>query len=110
MIRWEIRWFRFDAPDKRRPVLLLGPTEELDGLSQIPVIPLSTQPRDLPWEVRLTSEDGVPSVSYLKPEWIRSVERSQLGPRISRIPASRWSEISKAVVMALGLQGIFSAE
>jgi mRNA interferase MazF len=110
MIRWEVRWFRFDAPDKRRPVLLLGPTEELDGLSQIPVIPLSTQSRDLPWEVRLTPEDGVPSLSYLKPEWIRSVERSQLGPRISRVPESRWPEISRAVAMALGLQEFVNAK
>jgi mRNA interferase MazF len=102
MIRGEIRWFRFDAPDKRRPVLLLGPSEILDGLSQIPVIPLSTQARDLPWEVMLTPEDGVPSVSYLKPEWIRSVEKSLLGPRISRLPMHRWPEIAKAVELALG--------
>lgn len=103
MIRGEIRWFRFDAPDKRRPVLLLGPSEILDGLSQIPVIPLSTQARDLPWEVMLTPEDGVPTISYLKPEWIRSVEKNLLGPRISRIPASRWPEISRAVILALGI-------
>jgi mRNA interferase MazF len=102
MIRGEIRWFRFDAPDKRRPVLLLGPSENLAGFSQIPVIPLSTQARDLPWEVKLTPEDGVPTVSYLKPEWIRSVEQSLLGPRITAIPGSRWSEIAKAVELALG--------
>lgn len=103
MIRGEIRWFRFDAPDKRRPVLLLGPSEILDGLSQIPVVPISTTARDLPWEVLLTPEDGVPSVSYLKPEWIRSVEKSLLGPRISKIRADRWPEITKAVLLALGL-------
>lgn len=55
-------------------------------------------------------EDGVPSLSYLKPEWIRSVERSQLGPRISRVPASRWPEISRAVAMALGLQEFVNAK
>lgn len=103
MIRGEIRWFRFESPDKRRPVLLLGPSELLDGLSQIPVIPLTTQARDLPWEVVLTPEDGVPTVSYLKPEWIRSVEIVQLGPRISQIPSRRWPEISKAVALALGI-------
>ena len=50
--RGDIRWFRFDAPDKRRPVLVLGREDVLPSLTQIPVIPLSTQIRDLPWEVR----------------------------------------------------------
>jgi mRNA interferase MazF len=55
--RGEIRWFRFSAPDKRRPVLVLGREDVLPSLSQVPVIPLSTQARGLSWEVAL-SEGG----------------------------------------------------
>ena len=40
--RGDIRWFRFEAPDKRRPVLVLGREDVLPSLAQIPVIPLST--------------------------------------------------------------------
>ena len=44
--RGDIRWFRFEVPDKRRPVLILGREDVLPSLAQIPVIPLSTQIRD----------------------------------------------------------------
>jgi hypothetical protein len=57
--RGDLRWFRFGAPDKRRPVLVLGRPDILPSLSQVPVIPLSTQARGLAWEVPLT--DGVPT-------------------------------------------------
>ena len=39
---------RPESPDKRRPVLVLGRQDILNSLTQIPVIPLSTQIRDLP--------------------------------------------------------------
>jgi len=78
--RGDIRWFRFASPDKRRPVLVLGRPDVLPSLSQVPVVPLSTQIRGLPWEVALGPDDGLPSACVLKPEWIRGVERSYLGP------------------------------
>ena len=78
--RGDIRWFRFEAPDKRRPVLVLGREDVLPSLAQVPVIPLSTQIRDLPWEVRLSIIDGLPGDCVLKPEWIKTVERTSLGP------------------------------
>ena len=81
--RGDIRWFRFDAPDKRRPVLVLGRDDVLPSLSQIPIVPLSTQIRGLPWEVRLLATDGLPSDCVLKPEWIKTVDRSAIGPRIA---------------------------
>ena len=35
--RGDIRWFRFSAPDKKRPVLVLGRNAVLPSLSQVPV-------------------------------------------------------------------------
>ena len=103
MQRGEIRWYRFASPDKRRPVLVLGNDEALPSFSQIPVIPLSTQVRGLSWEVSLSPADGLPSACVLKPEWIRSVDRSRLGPLIATYPAHRWDEVRAAVLDALGL-------
>jgi mRNA interferase MazF len=103
--RGDIRWFRFEAPDKRRPVLILGREEVLPMLAQIPVIPISTQIRGLRWEVRLSAADGLPSDCVLKPEWIKTVDRAALGPWIATFPASRWSEVSAALVDVLGLDG-----
>lgn len=104
--RGDIRWFRFDAPDKRRPVLVLGREDVLPSLSQIPIVPISTQIRGLRWEVQLRASDGVPSDCVLKPEWIKTVERSAIGPRIATFPAARWNEVSAALLDVLGLADV----
>lgn len=100
--RGDIRWFRFGAPDKRRPVVVLGRSDILPSLSQVPVIPLSTQVRGLAWEVTLTQADGVPSPCVVKPEWIRIVERAYLGPWIATMPEARWGDIRRALLDVLG--------
>jgi hypothetical protein len=38
----------------------------------------------------------------LKPEWIRSVERSLLGGRIAVLPLERWPQVKDAILAALG--------
>lgn len=101
--RGDIRWFRFASPDKRRPVLVLGRPDVLASLSQIPVVPLSTQIRGLPWEIALGPEDGLPSSCVLKPEWIRIVERPHLGPLIARLDEDRLPAVRAALVDVLGL-------
>jgi mRNA interferase MazF len=102
--RGDIRWFRFDAPDKRRPVLVLGRDDVLPSLSQVPVIPLSTQVRGLPWEVPLSTRDGLPSECVLKPEWIKAVDRASLGPWLATFPAVRWGEVRKAMLDVFGFE------
>jgi mRNA interferase MazF len=102
--RGDIRWFRFAAPDKRRPVLVLGRGDILPSLSQIPVSPLSTHSRGLAWEVPLTQQEGLPSACVLKPEWIRIVERHYLGPFIASLGEHRWPEVRAALLDVLGFE------
>lgn len=99
----DIRWFRFTAPDKRRPVLVLGRPEILPALSQVPVVPISTSTRALRWEVPLSPDEGLPTACVLKPEWIRIVERTYLGPLIATLSESRWPEVRAALLDVLGL-------
>lgn len=101
--RGDVRWFRFSSPDKRRPVLVLGRADVLPSLSQIPIIPLSTQTRGLTWEVAFGPADGLHSACVLKPEWIRIVDRVHVGPLIARLREDRWPEIRGAVLDVLGL-------
>jgi mRNA-degrading endonuclease toxin of MazEF toxin-antitoxin module len=84
-------------------VLVLGRADLLPAWSLIPVIPLSTQIRGLAWEVELTTDDGVRSACVLKPEWIKSVDRTKLGPLIGSIPEARWTEIRAAMLHVFGL-------
>jgi mRNA interferase MazF len=102
--RGDIRWFRFSSPAKRRPVDVLGREDVVPFLSQLPVVPISSQIRGLPWEVQLGIEDGMPAACVLKPEWILSVERSMLGPTIATLPDRRWREVRTALLHFLGLE------
>jgi mRNA interferase MazF len=102
--RGDIRWFRFAAPDKRRPVLILGREDILPSLSQVPVIPLSTQTRSLDWEVALSTRDGLPNDCVLKPEWIRIVERRHIGPLIATLTEAHWPEVRAALLDVLGFE------
>jgi mRNA interferase MazF len=108
--RGDVRWYRFSAPDKRRPVLVVGGESLLRSLSQVPVIPFSTQVRGLAWEVVLNPDEGLGVTSVLKPEWIRSVARHELGPWICGFPARRWDEVRVAVLTVLGLDVPIRAE
>jgi mRNA interferase MazF len=99
----DIRWTRFAQPDKRRPVLVLGRRASFASLSQVVVIPISSQIRGLPWEVVLDVGDGVPGRCTLKPEWIRAVQRGVLEARIATFPENRWCDVRHALLMALGL-------
>jgi mRNA interferase MazF len=102
--RGDIRWFRFSAPDKRRPVLVVGSDSVLRSLGQVPVIPLTTQGRGLPWEVALSESEGLPSPCFLKPEWIQTIDRGLLGPWIASLPAHRWGEVRASLLRALGFK------
>ena len=99
----DIRWFRFRAPDKRRPVLVVARPELLPSLSLVPVIPISTQIRGLPHEVLFDEADRLRERSTLKPEWIRAVSPACLGPFIASLAEHRWSEVRTAVLHVLGL-------
>ena len=81
--RGDIRWFRFDRPDKRRPVLVLGRRSTISALSQIIVVPFSTTIRGLAGEMVLDEIDGLAVRSTIKVEWIRAVLRTPFRPRES---------------------------
>ncbi len=83
-------------------MLVLGRDDVLPSLSLVPVIPLSTQIRGLSWEVGLGPADGLPSPCVLKPEWIRAVDRSLLGPGITELPPARWPDVERALLEVLG--------
>jgi mRNA-degrading endonuclease toxin of MazEF toxin-antitoxin module len=83
---------------------VLGRDEVLPSLSQVPVIPLSTGIRGLRWEVTLSTDDGLPSECVLKPEWIKCVDRTSIGPWIASFPAARWDEVRLALLDVLGFE------
>ena len=104
-MRWgEIRWYRFASPDKKRPVLVLTRDAVLDYLGEVTVAPITSTIRDIPSEVHLTREDGVPRDSAINLDHLQTVPKSKLGSLIATLPRERMDEVRRALLFALGFR------
>ncbi len=99
--RGDIRWFRFERPDERRPVLVLGRRAAVPALSQIVVVPSLRPSAGVAGEVVLDEGDGLAVRSTIKVEWIRAVDRTAIGPRIAALPVGRWLRIGGEFSLAV---------
>lgn len=103
MRRGEVRWYRFTAPDKRRPVVILTRDSVLEYLGEVTVAPITSTIRDIPSEVLLTSKDGFSRDRAVNLDHLQTVSKSKLGALITTLGAERMREIRAALTFALGL-------
>lgn len=104
MRRGEIRWYTFEPPDKRRPVLILTRNSALSFLSAVTVAPITSTVRDIPTEVFLTPEDdGVPSPCAVNLDNVQTVPKHKLGALVATLSAQRVAEAERALAFALGM-------
>jgi len=104
VIRGEIPWYLFKPPDKQCPVLLLTRDEVIDHLNEIIVIPITRTIRGLATEVILTPDDGMPVACALNFDHIALAQRNRIGSVLCTLPASRWSELRDALMIACGFR------
>ncbi len=103
----DVYWYRFRAPDKRRPVLLLTRTSAIPLLTGITVAPLTTTIRDIPSEVLLTpEEDGVPETCVANTDNIQTVQKDNLESFIASLSPMRMREILDAIRFSLGFDAL----
>lgn len=102
MRRAEIRWYRFSRPDKKRPVLLLTRDSALEFLGEVTVAPVTSTIRDIPSEVVLTTEDGMPRDCAINLDHVQTVSMGRLGAIITTLGPKRMLEVRSALLFALG--------
>ena len=104
MKRGEIRWYRFAAPDKKRPVLILTRDSVLEYLGEVTVAPITTTVRDIPSEVFLSAvNDGVPRDCVINCDHLQTVSKGKIGPLITSLPRTRMLEVGRAIHFALDI-------
>ena len=103
--RGEIRLFRFPAPDKQRPVLVLTRASALGYLSRVTVAPITSAIRDVPSDVVLGTDDGMKQPCAVNLHNVVTVARDALGRRVARLDESRMREVCSALAFALGCDG-----
>ncbi|MCY3777466.1 MAG: type II toxin-antitoxin system PemK/MazF family toxin [Candidatus Aminicenantes bacterium] len=103
MHRGEIRWYRFDHPDKRRPVVILTRDSIIPWLGEVTVAPITTNIRNIPSEVVLTVADGLPRDCAVNCDHLQTVPRGRLGVAVARLNPAKMDEVATAVRFALAL-------
>jgi mRNA interferase MazF len=101
--RGEIRWYRFTPPDKRRPVVILTRESAIEYPGEVSVAPITTTVREIPSEVVLSKDDGVPRRCAVNCDHIQTVPRGRIGKRTGELSAPKLGELREAVSFALGL-------
>ncbi|MFZ5995006.1 MAG: type II toxin-antitoxin system PemK/MazF family toxin [Thermodesulfobacteriota bacterium] len=103
MKRGEVRWYKFFHPDKKRPVLILTRDSILDYLGEVTIAPITTTIRDIPSEVFLSRQDGLPHDCAVNCDHIQTVSKGKIGSLITTLPANKMIEAGRAIAFALNL-------
>ncbi len=102
MKRGDIHWYRFSKPDKKRPVMILTRNSALEWLSEVTVAPITSTIRDIPSEVALTSNDGMPKACAINFDHLQTVSINKIGPRITSLSPKKLADVRTACLFALG--------
>ena len=105
MRRGEIWWADLPQPYGNRPVLLLSRDEAYLVRDLVTVCPVTTRIRDLPAEVPIGPEDGLPSASVANLDVIITPAKNRLLERITILTPAKLRAVDAALRFALDIQG-----
>jgi mRNA interferase MazF len=100
----EVRWYKFDQPNKRRPVVILTRDSALAFLGEVTVAPITITIRDIPTEVPLTKADGLPRDCAVNLDHLQTVSTGRVGAMITRLSAEHMTRVRAALLFALGVR------
>ena len=104
MIRGDVYWFKFRAPNKRRPVVVLTRQSAIPFLNSVIVAAVTSTVRHLPSEVIIGPEDGMPVVCGVNLHHIHYASKSQLERWVTRLGPERMGQIRDAILYTLQLE------
>jgi mRNA interferase MazF len=100
--RGEIWSYRFKAPDKRRPVLILSRQVVIPLLHTVMVAPVTSTRRGLPSEVPVGAGEGLTHESAVNLDHVQTVEQSRLVSFVGSLGAAQMRRVCRALAIATG--------
>ncbi len=94
-------WWLEEPHSKRRPAVVLTRQVILDRLSQVTVAAVTTQARQLPTEVPLTVEHGMPRACVISLDNIHTIFKGFLSDRITTLDEATMSQVCQALRVAV---------
>jgi len=103
MRKGEVWWAKLPPPLGRRPVVLLSRDEAYTVRSAISVAEVTTRIRDIPVEVALGPEDGLPKRCVVNLDTIVTIRKELLIERITILRNEKVEQIDSAIKFALSI-------
>lgn len=97
--RGEVWWYE-DPHARRRPYLVLTRNAAISVLNQVLAVPATRTIRDIPTEVLLDVEDGMPQTCALTLDNVTPVRPSLCTERITELGPGRMREVCEALRIA----------
>ena len=104
MRRGEVWWAELPSPMGRRPVLLLSRDAAYSVRTSVTVAVITRTIRNIPVEVLLGQEDGMPTKCVVNLDSILTIPKSRLTESITTLSNEKMVEVAKAIFFALDLE------
>ncbi|PIU57468.1 MAG: hypothetical protein COS88_01010 [Chloroflexi bacterium CG07_land_8_20_14_0_80_51_10] len=103
MRRGEVWWAELPPPIGRRPALLLSRNAAYRVRTSVTVATVTRTIRDIPVEVPLGPEDGMPTRCAVNLDNILPIPKSRLTERLTTLSDDKMTAVTKAIIFALDL-------
>lgn len=100
--RGDVRIYRFDPPDKRRPVVVLTRSQSIQLLGTVTVAAITSTIRGVPSEVILDENDGMKTPCAVNLHNLTTVRQDRLGARVAVLSTMKMSQICAALKYSVG--------
>jgi len=102
--RGEVWWAELAPPVGRRPVVLLSRDVAYRVRTSVTVAIVTRVARNIPVEVPLGPEDGMPRQCVVNLDDILTIPKARLAQRITTLSPEKMAAVARAVVYALDLK------
>jgi mRNA interferase MazF len=103
MKRGEVWWAQFPSPVGRRPVVLLSRDSAYRVRNAVTVAPVTRTIRNIPVEVVLDQQDGLPTRCVVNTDNITTIPKALLKQRMAVLSMARMQQIAEAIRFSLNL-------
>ena len=86
-----------------RPVLILTRDSILEYLGEVTVVPVTSTIREIPSEVFLSEQDGMPRDCAVNCDHIQTVSKGKVGGLITTLSNEKLANVRDAIIFALYL-------
>jgi len=100
--RGEIWRYRFAAPDKKRPVVVLSRGDVIGLLHTVMVAPVTSTIHGAPSEVLVGIKEGLKHESAVNLDHVQTVEQSRLEGYVGQLGIEKMREVCRALAVAVG--------